>query len=91
MNMTKEQVQAALGAGLALTNPESEAPIPMKHAAGATILHQLLLAIASGQVQLNSAPTDAPPADPKAKTPRKKAAARRKVAKKSKVANRKKK
>lgn len=83
MNMTKEQVQAALAAGLALTNPESEVSVPMKHAAGATILHQLLLAIASGQVQLNSANPNQPPADPKAKTPRKKAP-RKKVSKKKK-------
>ncbi len=54
MNMTKEQVQVAIAAGLALTNPESEAPIPMKHASGAVILHQLLLAIGSGQVRLES-------------------------------------
>lgn len=80
MNMTQEQVQAALGAGLALTNPESEAPIPMKHASGAVLLHQLLLAIASGQVALNAVDPNAdprkPPAPPapRAKTPRKKAA-----------------
>lgn len=54
MNMTKEQVNAGIAAGLALTNPESDTPIPMKHASGAVILHQLLLGIASGQVQLQA-------------------------------------
>lgn len=81
MNMTKEQVQAAIAAGLALTSPESETSIPMKHASGAVILHQLLLAIGSGQVRLESAD---PNADPKAapkparkKTPGKKAPTRK--------------
>ena len=60
MNMSKEQVQAGLAAGLELTNPDSEALVPMKHAAGATILHQLLLAIASGQVQLKSNDAEKP-------------------------------
>jgi len=52
MKINKEQVQAALAAGIALTNPESETAIPMKHAAGAVILHQVLLSIASGQTLL---------------------------------------
>lgn len=77
MNMTKEQVQAAIAAGLAITNPESEILLPMKHASGAVILHQLLLAIGSGQVQLNSAEQPPapgkPPGKPGKKTPRKKA------------------
>ncbi len=60
MNMTKEQVQAGIAAGLALTGPESETSIPMKHASGAVILHQLLLAIGSGQVRLETGAPDAP-------------------------------
>ena len=81
MNMTKEQVQVAIAAGLALTNPESEAPIPMKHASGAVILHQLLLAIGSGQVRLESATPDQPPKPPK---PTRKKATRKKKATKKK-------
>lgn len=75
MNMTKEQVNTAIAAGLALTNPESEAPIPMKHASGAVILHQLLIAIASGQVQLSAVDPNAkapPPPPPRKKAPAKK-------------------
>jgi len=64
MNLTKEQVQSALAAGLALTNTESETPVPMKHASGALILHQLLIAIGSGQVQLLSQPAKPPSEDP---------------------------
>lgn len=65
MNMTKEQVQAAIGAGLAMTSPESDVPVPMKFASGAVILHQLLLALGSGQIQLTNA--EAPPeAEPEA-------------------------
>lgn len=93
MNMTNEQVQAAIGAGLALTNPESDTTVPMKHAAGATILHQLLLGIASGQVRLESGDPAAaaePKGKPGSKKVAKKKATRRKVAKKSKVTNRKK-
>jgi len=80
MNMTKEQVQAALGAGLALTNPESEVNIPMKHASGAVILHQLLLGIASGQVQLTAVDPNAKA--PAAKAPAAKAPAAKKTSKK---------
>ena len=78
MNMTKEQVQVALAAGLYLTNPEGDTPVAMKYAAGATILHQLLLAIGSGQVQLSGGE---PPKDgkrPPAKLPTKKKAASKK-------------
>lgn len=77
MNMTKEQINAGVAAGLALTNPESDALVPMKHASGAVILHQLLLGIASGQVQLSAVnpnagkPPPAPPL-PQPKSPRKK-------------------
>lgn len=82
MNMTNEQVQVALAAGLALTNPDGDTVVAMKYAAGATILHQLLLAIGSGQVQLQSAeaPTDGRKGPPTSgrKTSRKKAASKKK-------------
>ena len=61
MNMTKKQVQAAIAAGLSLTSPESESLVTMKHASGAVILHQLLLAIGSGQVRLESTAPEALP------------------------------
>ena len=65
-NYTKEQVQAAVAAGLAMTNPESQQPVPMCFAAGALILHQLLLNIGNGSFVINHA---VPPKDPKAPNP----------------------
>jgi len=67
MNMTKEQVQVAVGAGLALTNPESDLLIPVKHAGGVVILHQLLLGIGSGQLVITVA---AQPEAPKPEAPK---------------------
>lgn len=66
MDYTKGQVQAAVAAGLAMTNPESQQPVPMCFAAGALILHQLLLSVGNGSLAL--VPT-APPKDPKAPNP----------------------
>lgn len=66
MNYTKEQVQAAVAAGLAMTNPESQQPVPMCFAAGALILHQLLLSVGNGSLALVNT---APPKDPKAPNP----------------------
>ena len=60
MNLTKEQVSAGVSAGLALTNPESELMIPVKHATGVLVLHQLLIGIASGKVRLEAASAEAP-------------------------------
>ena len=67
MNFTLEQVNAAIAAGLSMTNEESDVPVPMKFAAGAVILHQLLLGIASGQLLLRAVElpaTDTPPKIP---------------------------
>lgn len=50
MQLTNEQVQVAVAAGLAMTDPDSNAVVPMKHASGAIILRQLLLSVAQGQV-----------------------------------------
>lgn len=66
MPYTKEQVQAAVGAGLAMTDPKSQAPVPMCFAAGALILHQLLLQVGNGSLALVPV---APPKDPKAPNP----------------------
>ena len=64
MQLTNEQVQVAVAAGLAMTDPDSNAVVPMKHASGAIILRQLLLSVAQGQVsfapvvQQEQPPTD---------------------------------
>lgn len=93
MNLTLEQVNAAVAAGLAMTNEESDAPVPMKFAAGAVILHQVLLGIASGQLLLRTVEkpvTDTPPkisAKPpvgKRKTGKRRAAKKKRPGKKKK-------
>ncbi len=67
MNLTKEQVETAIGTGLALTNPESDQMIPVKLAAGVLILRQLLIGIGGGQITLAAATVEdpgTPPATP---------------------------
>ena len=69
MNFTKEQVQVALNAGLALMNPESDLlEVFRKHAAGILMLRQLLIGIGQGEIVLSSA-TVPDPADKKVPTP----------------------
>lgn len=63
---TSEQLTAAIAAGLALSNPESESVVPVKFAGGVLILHQLLLALGSGR--LGIVPVT-PPKDPKEPNP----------------------
>ena len=55
MELTREQVNVGIAAGLALTNPEDDKMyIPMKHCAGALVLRQLLMSLASGQLGLTA-------------------------------------
>jgi len=80
MQLTNEQVQVGVAAGLALTDPEGDGVVPMKHASGAIILRQLCLAVAQGQVGFASlvqqelppgveTPGGAPPPTPVTKMP----------------------
>ncbi len=77
MELTREQVNVGIAAGLALTNPEDDKLyVPVKHCAGTLVLRQLLLSLASGKLGLTStmqeAPTPEPPEPPKTpKTPKK--------------------
>lgn len=66
MNITKEQVEVGLAAGLALTDPESGINVPIKHAVngGISILRQLLIAIGSGQLALTPTMQEAPKTPP---------------------------
>lgn len=78
MNLTQEQINAGVSAGLALTNPEEDKIyVPMKHAAGALILRTLMVSLANGELSLQSVPGMAPPAGsippPARKNPRKRA------------------
>ncbi len=68
---TKEQVQAAVGAGLAMTDPKSQQPVPMCFAAGALILHQLLLEVGNGSLAIvgTTPPKDSKKPNPPAKPP----------------------
>lgn len=73
MNLTKEQVQAGIAAGLALTDPDGDVQVPMKFCAGTLVLRELLLSLGSGNLALvptmqQNAP---PPAVPTKPTPRK--------------------
>lgn len=71
INLTTEQLGAALNAGLALTNPESDLlEVFRKHAAGVLLLRSLLGAISNGAISLGSTlqedpapPGDTPPGD----------------------------
>lgn len=66
MNLTKEQVLAGIAAGLALTDPEGDARVPMKFCAGALILRELLIGLGNGSLAL--VPTmQMPPLPPKPK------------------------
>ncbi len=93
MELTREQVNVGIAAGLALTNPEDERLYcPMKHLAGTLVLRQLLMSLASGQIGLTSAmqegdktPPATPPATPPngSQGPALKKGAKKKVAKKT--------
>jgi len=67
MELTREQVNVGIAAGLALTNPEDDKLYcPMKHCAGALVLRQLLMSLASGQIGLQSTmQQEQPPQPPK--------------------------
>ena len=94
MELTREQVNVGIAAGLALTNPEDDRLyVPMKHAAGSLVLRQLLMSLASGQIGLTATmqqgapegekPPATPPKTPKgSQGPALKKGAKKKVAKK---------
>lgn len=63
MNITQEQMQAAVTAGLVMSDPKSELMVPLKHAGGMLILHQVLASIAQGELIISQAP------DPKDREP----------------------
>ncbi len=73
MNLTKPQVEAAITAGLALTDPESETLVAMKYAPGLLILRGILQAIGSGALALQLVQGMAPESDtpPKPSDPKK--------------------
>ena len=61
MELTREQVNVGISAGLALTNPDDDRLyVPMKHCAGALVLRQLLMSLANGQIGLQSTMQEAP-------------------------------
>ncbi len=61
MELTREQVNVGIAAGLALTNPDDERLyIPMKHCAGALVLRQILLSLAGGQLGLTATMQEGP-------------------------------
>lgn len=65
MQLTQAQVNVAIAAGLAITNPEDEhLYVPMKHAAGALVLRSLLTSIAKGAIGLQSLLKEEPPKEP---------------------------
>ncbi len=85
MELTREQVNVGIAAGLALTNPEDDKLyVPVKHCAGTLVLRQLLLSLASGKIGLTATMQEGakkPPVEPPVKPP---AAQKKKVAKKKK-------
>ena len=69
MNLTQLQVEAAIAAGLAVTAPESETLVAMKHAPGLLVLRGLLQGIATGSLAIQSVQgmdEKTPPAPPEA-------------------------
>lgn len=95
MNLTKQQVEAAINAGLAVTDPTSETLIAMKHAPGLLILRGLLQAIGSGAIALQSVPgmsekVETPPEIPPEIPPEKNGRKARKVKPPAKVRRKKK-
>ena len=54
MQLTQQQLEVAVAAGLTLTNPESDTPVPIKFHGGVAILHQILIGISSGQLLLRA-------------------------------------
>jgi hypothetical protein len=63
MNISNEQLKAAINSGLVITDPASEVAVPLKHAGGVLILHQVLLAVAKGELTIVQAEGDIDPAD----------------------------
>lgn len=58
MNISSEQMTAAINSGLVITDPASEIAVPLKHAGGVLILHQVLLAVAKGELTITQAQED---------------------------------
>lgn len=57
MQLTQKQLNAAVDAGLVITDPEnSPALVPMKHNAGALILNQILVALSAQKIMLSVVP-----------------------------------
>lgn len=87
MQLTNEQVQVGVAAGLALTDPDGDGVVPMKHASGAIILRQLCLAVAQGQVGFaplvqQEPPDGAPTPNPTPRGPERKARSKKAANKK---------
>lgn len=85
MQMNRDQVAAAVNAGLALTDPESDLlDVFRKHASGIMMLRGLLQAIGTGNVALEPVKqpeAEKPPEPPKEPPVAKKKVARKKAAK----------
>ena len=65
MNMNKQQVEMAIGAGLELLGEKSEVVVPIKLNDGIFLLKQLLMSIANGTIGLTpTTQQDTPPGDP---------------------------
>lgn len=67
MQLTQQQLEAALAAGLYLTNPlQGNSNLPGKHWAGGLVLHEILSGIASGQLAIVNSPVqkEEDPEDP---------------------------
>jgi hypothetical protein len=63
MQMNREQATAAINAGLAVTDPESDLlDVFRKHASGIILLRGLLNALATGQIILSQPDAEEPPA-----------------------------
>ena len=65
MQITRQQLEVAVAAGLTLTNPESETLVPIKFTKGVEILHQILIGIGSGQLLLRAVEQPATATPPK--------------------------
>ena len=82
MNISKEQVESALHAGMAMTDPgDDRVFVAMKHAGGALILRSIMAGLLQGELAIVPTMQEENPPAPPAEKPPKRTAPKPKAAK----------